>query len=1269
MPPPQPPPDPTPPSSPPLDRGGKKPPPRSFTAPKHLLDDRPEAEGDAGAPGEGADAAADRSVGAKMSDYHRRAYDRLLTPARHDAFAAGDKTPDATARTYGDALREAAVGRGREAAVAALQKRAREEGGSGTGGGRDGEVARAAALEAALAASRRAAGVVGPDDAGPTTKRARPTPGSEWEADEGVGRGGGGTGAGATPPGAVGGDGRWAATPPGGGGLGGGGGGGWDATPPSHGGRGGRECTPPGGSAAAVSVAAASTARPRSRWDDATPAVGGGTAGAGPSSAAAAAAGTATGRAALPAFAQTVLAGAGMETPVVRGGGSVGTGRAAGAAEGPDLARLTKAERDHLLRNRPLSDADLDAMLPMEGFKICDVPASYVPVRADARKLDGAPAPLAGDAGYRIPDAPDGLAGGGEHGVAPLTEDGIEVREEDRAAFGALLEEVDEAELTLKEAKERRIMRALLRIKNGTPQQRKSSLRFLTEKARYLGAGPLFDQILPLLMQQTLDETERHLLVKVVDRVLYRLDDLVRPHVHKILVVVTPLLIDEDYYARVEGREIIANLAKAAGLASMIAAMRPDIDHADEYVRNTTARAFSVVASALGVPAVVPFLRAACKAKKSWQARHTGVKIVQQVAILMGSAVLPSLTDLVALVARGLEDDNQKVRMVTALAIAALAEAVQPYGIESFDPVLKPLWQGVKTHRGKGLAAFLKAIGFIIPLMDAQYANFYTREVMVVLQREFASPDEEMRKIILQVVRQCVGTEGVEATYLRDEVCPDFFTHFWVRKMALDRRNTKALVETTHALAVKVGGAFVLERIADDLKDESEAYRGVVVQTLNKIVTDLGVGDVDARLEERLVDGVLYAFQEQSEDDETSAVLDGFASLVTALDVRAKPYLPQVVGVVKWRLNNKEPRVRMQAADLVARVAVVIDRCGEDDMLAHLGTVLYENLGEEFPEVLGSLLSALKGCVNALGMERMRPPIKDLLPRLTPILRNRHEKVLEAAVDLVGRIADKGADAVGQREWMRISFDLLDLLRAQKKAIRRAAVNTFGYIAAAIGPQDVLITLLNNLRVQERQNRVCTTVAVAIVAEACQPFTVLPSLMHEYSIPELNVQNGVLKALSFVFEYVGETSQHYINAVVPLLEDALTDRDLVHRQTAAFCLGHLAMGVAGLGCERQLAHLLNFLWPNVLEETPHLVRATFGTLETMRLALGPGVLLQYTLQGLFHPARKVREVYWRIYNQLYVGAADALTAFYPDVSTETDASDNVYSRPEMDIIL
>jgi hypothetical protein len=63
-------------------------------------------------------------------------------------------------------------------------------------------------------------------------------------------------------------------------------------------------------------------------------------------------------------------------------------------------------------------------------------------------------------------------------------------------------------------------MKLMLKIKNGTPPMRKVSLRQITDNARSFGAGPLFNQILPLLMSPTLEDQERHLLVKVVDRVL-----------------------------------------------------------------------------------------------------------------------------------------------------------------------------------------------------------------------------------------------------------------------------------------------------------------------------------------------------------------------------------------------------------------------------------------------------------------------------------------------------------------------------------------------------------------------------------------------------------------------------------------------------------------------------------------------------------------------------------------------------------------------------
>ena len=104
----------------------------------------------------------------------------------------------------------------------------------------------------------------------------------------------------------------------------------------------------------------------------------------------------------------------------------------------------------------------------------------------------------------------------------------------------------------------------------------------------------------------------------------------------------------------------------------------------------------------------------------------------------MGCAVLPHLKSMVDIIRHGLTDENQKVgetyigviplsdsdilissllftpktawpsltplsqvKTITSLSLAALAEAAAPYGIESFDETLEPLWRGIRSLRGK----------------------------------------------------------------------------------------------------------------------------------------------------------------------------------------------------------------------------------------------------------------------------------------------------------------------------------------------------------------------------------------------------------------------------------------------------------------------------------------------------------------------------------------------------------------------------------------
>lgn len=84
-------------------------------------------------------------------------------------------------------------------------------------------------------------------------------------------------------------------------------------------------------------------------------------------------------------------------------------------------------------------------------------------------------------------------------------------------------------------------------------------------------------------------------------------------------------------------------------------------------------------------------------------------------------------------------------------------------------------------------------------------------------------------------------------------------------------------------VANKVGAAHIVGRVVDDLKDENEQYRKMVLETIEKVMANLGASEIDSRLEEQLIDGILYAFQEQTNEVSSCPVYSRLASLVGIL--------------------------------------------------------------------------------------------------------------------------------------------------------------------------------------------------------------------------------------------------------------------------------------------------------------------------------------------------------------------------------------------------
>ena len=89
-----------------------------------------------------------------------------------------------------------------------------------------------------------------------------------------------------------------------------------------------------------------------------------------------------------------------------------------------------------------------------------------------------------------------------------------------------------------------------------------------------------------------------------------------------------------------------------------------------------------------------------------------------------------------------------------------------------------------------------------------------------------------------------------------------------------------------------------------------------------------------------------------------------------------------------------------------------------------LQKIAFENFIELHSETLGNLIESIKTAIILLEIKvnciilknkNCSPLVKDLVPRLITILKIRQVNILVNIIDLIGRIADKGAELVNTR--------------------------------------------------------------------------------------------------------------------------------------------------------------------------------------------------------------------------------------------------------------
>lgn len=949
-------------------------------------------------------------------------------------------------------------------------------------------------------------------------------------------------------------------------------------------------------------------------------------------------------------------------------------------------AQAKRLEKEWRRKNKRLTAEYLDSVLPTEYFSVAPVPPDYNPLPPEEPNFYEL-AVKSMDVFTFQAVQPSGTV---DANGAPVTYDipeslgdGMPVmKPEDAAVFVELLRFHKVDPIPDEHLPSYLLMKNLFKIKNGDTLQRRSGARYLLDKANILGSSFIFQRVFVVWSSDIMELSEKHFMIDFIKSLIMHMGKEVKPSTKEVIHMMEPLLSAHEAIMREDGKQVLTLLTRVVGFQAVFEVIREDFGHAENVVRRHTARVMAIVGYAAGTEEAMSALHDVSYAPLAL-ARQTTARAMTELAKLMGHAIIAALPDMVSILERLLRDEK-RVRRDSALAVAAIAEATYPYGIEELAPLVDVICDECQRGIGSTAAPFIQAFGALVPLMAPYDAQSRTALMMPNLVNQFSTPEDEYRRVLLTVVRQCVSAEGVTPYFIHQTILEPFFEGFWrVRRLAADRPTAATLVAATLEIAKKLGCVEVLTKLSPEMKDESEDYQRMVLEAIRKVVDVVGLANASDTLVTFLLDGAIAAVR-QDELGTTKVVINTLTTICNALGPRLRPYLKQIFDLISRRRENREASMRTQTSDLVARIAHTVMLADGFIFLQDLGRSLYERLEDPNPRALGANLRAVRVILAELGSRRFKPSVRELLKRLTFVIKNRDSGVQQNAIALIEDIAtnyEEDVDAIHLHELA--TKGLFELLDAERRETRRACARTFGVIAKTIRPFAIILELVDNFRQDKRKIRICTAVALGAIAKACRPFTIIPYLLNEYRISEgeqvaVIVQHSILKAIRYIFEAIGSTGAEYVYPLVPLLERALTETNIQMRRMAVEACRAIVMSlVSHDGFEDLAIHFLNFIHPNIVEllsknevkisdERLKMVTAVVSYYEAVRLVIGSGRVLQYLLQGLFHPAHKVRDIYRRTYNMLYIGSPEDLVPYYPRIE---DDEAHIYVRHELDVMV
>ncbi|KAL0234535.1 hypothetical protein PCE1_001571 [Barthelona sp. PCE] len=909
-------------------------------------------------------------------------------------------------------------------------------------------------------------------------------------------------------------------------------------------------------------------------------------------------------------------------------------------------------------KNQTFTDEQLDLMLPgeSEGWAIVEAPEDYVRCPPDLEKqLELVRVHEMANAQAEIV-SPDNIELGLKDEMLPR------LTSNDLLLFEELFAHKTTEGLSFDEVNHLKVLKLIIQLKNGNNKLRKKATHYILANIKTLTIDRVLEETIKCMSSGLLLPDERHALLKFLRVILPIEPSITTLFLRRFLLVIRGMFNEMETIIQSEAEQLVVLITRISTVDNVISAMAPDFSTTDRFTR--TATAALITHAAIDIPntlfRLIDSLAGTTERMHKLQAVAI-LKCVTKAQIdIRGWIHLISQVFVVLLKEHAALDKPQNEFVVNALIDTLRAAKLGPSFKRSVDPLLSVLFEMAKDNNSCILPASLlnSAVSD-----DSRSSMARTTMLLTTIQPRLRYPDRRLISGVCESIRVLLHPNldngFVNAIY--NDFCQGVVQTKILKLSVIRQEVLSTFLEFERILIPKQ----LLHKLYFYLRNQNESIRIFILEIFSQLrIIDFAQIKTSWKILSSLIICLKIPLEVGDENDQRYSMYAArrLIKLIPNLIKKVKHFLGDFIvdifKTVKAYLQSDFEGFRCIASALIGSLAPFLSV----NVCQSFSIILYETLRQEQSALaLSGHLEAISTLCDAFTPLKLKPSVSEFIPRLTPIFQNSDAAVSYNLVVLVGKIAKYAKGQAYEKEWKRILFRLVELFRSFDYKIRRATVSAVDSIARVLPVSGIVPPLVKNLKVSERSSRVSTTVVLGLLGlitpGAAEIIIVL--LLQTYKEPNLNVQNGVLKAIHFLSEYMSHLFAPYIVNISELLCDALSERDAVHRQTALTIVKHtyahystsLNVGDAKVDNRLFLLHLFNYIWPHMLEYSPHVINACALAIESSIPLLG-GAFNQ-VLGGLFHPAKKVRLRTQRFTNLGLMTQPAAVSLHTPPMRTDS----------------